>query len=63
MGEAMSAMDLIDKLFHYCQGTWIEGFVLDCQVEDHNVKLQQKYSPPYHGTIGDRQSRLAGKGS
>ena len=51
------------KLFHYCQGTWVEGYVLDCLVEEHHIKLISKGTPPYHGSIGDRQSRLAGKGS
>ncbi len=25
-----------DKTMHYCQGTIVYGFVLDCEVEDHD---------------------------
>ncbi len=31
-----------ENMMHYCEGTWRDGYVLDCvQVEDHTVKLQQ----------------------
>ncbi len=54
--------DLDDTFMHYCNGTWVDGYVLDCPVETHNVHLASEH-PPHHGRIGDRQSRLAGKGS
>ncbi len=35
-------MSTVDTMFHYCEGTWKLGFVLDCKrVEEHKVKLQQ----------------------
>lgn len=31
-----------DTYLHYCEGTWVDGFVLDCAlVDEHRVKLQQ----------------------
>ena len=34
-----------ETYMHYCNGTWVLGFVLDCeQVEEHNVRLMQTAS-------------------
>ncbi len=34
--------ELDAALWHYCKGTWVKGFVLDCELaEEHNVRLMQ----------------------
>ena len=31
-----------EETMHYCEGTWIMGFVLDCTLaKEHRVNLQQ----------------------
>ncbi len=36
-GERMNV-----KHMHYCEGTWRDGFVSDCEhADEHNVKLMQ----------------------
>ncbi len=35
-------MSVPEKFMHYCEGTWREGFVLDCEHSDeHKVRLMQ----------------------